>query len=541
MSAPHRHAYRPAVLGGRGVVTSAHPLASAAGIEVLLAGGNAIDAAVATAAALGVVEPYMSGLGGIGLALVLLPGERAPRVLDFVGAVPRGAQPDRAVAEDLAGGARACVTPGCAGGWLALLAAHGTLPARQVFAPAIRLADDGAPITRKNVAFFALAAETLRRSEEVRRLFEAGTTRPVGDILRQPELATSLRTLADEGAGALYGGRLGRAVVDAVERGGGWLSMDDLSHFQPRWRAPIRVPYRGFDVYSVPPPFAAFQSLLTLRLVAGFDLRAWGHNAAATLHHLIEAMKVASADRVAYAARDDVAIEGLLSERYAAARRALIDTERALPSEGERFHPERLAGQILPGHPAAFAAEHTTHFACADAAGHVVTITQTLGAPFGSGFAVPGTGIVLNNITNWLDLDASSPNRLRPGRQPTVNMAPTQVFRDGAFRLSIGTPGSFGILQTTPQMIVNVIDFDLDVQEAIEAPRVRVYRDRVVDVEGRVAPDVRERLTALGHDVRVIDDWSWVVGGGQGIAREPRTGVLSGGADPRRDGYAVAL
>jgi gamma-glutamyltranspeptidase/glutathione hydrolase len=210
-------------------------------------------------------------------------------------------------------------------------------------------------------------------------------------------------------------------------------------------------------------------------------------------------------------------------------------------SEGERHSRERLANQIAEGHPAKFADEQTTHFACADASGMVVSVTQTLGMPFGSGFAVPGTGVVLNNILKWMDRDPESPNLLRPGRKAGTMMSPTQVFRDDAFRLSIGTPGSYGILQTTPQMLLNVLEFDMSMQEAIEAPRVRVYRDRLVDAEARVEPDVRAGLAQRGHDVNTIADWSWVVGGGQGLMRDTASGALMAGADPRRDGYAVAI
>ncbi|MGH7321664.1 MAG: gamma-glutamyltransferase, partial [Candidatus Rokuibacteriota bacterium] len=185
--------------------------------------------------------------------------------------------------------------------------------------------------------------------------------------------------------------------------------------------------------------------------------------------------------------------------------------------------------------------EHTTHFAVADAEGTVVTVTQTLGSPFGSGVMVPGTGLLLNNSLFWTDLDPASPALLRGGATLETRMSPTQVFRDGAFLLSIGTPGSFGILQTTPQMLLNVLDFDMLLQEAIEAPRVRVYRDRLVDVEGRIAPETREALSARGHQVNVIEDWSWIVGGGQGIRKDPESGALHGGADPRRDGYALAI
>jgi len=185
--------------------------------------------------------------------------------------------------------------------------------------------------------------------------------------------------------------------------------------------------------------------------------------------------------------------------------------------------------------------EHTTHFACADATGTVVSVTQTLGVPFGSGFAVPGTGIVLNNILKWMDRDPRSPNVVRPGRKAGTMMSPTQVFRDGAFRVSIGTPGSYGILQTTPQMLLNVLEFGMNIQEAIEAPRVRVYRDRLIDAESRISPETRAGLAERGHAVHAIDDWSWIVGGGQGIVRDPESGALMAGADPRRDGYALAI
>jgi gamma-glutamyltranspeptidase/glutathione hydrolase len=210
-------------------------------------------------------------------------------------------------------------------------------------------------------------------------------------------------------------------------------------------------------------------------------------------------------------------------------------------SEGERWSRETLPGQIAEGHPADFLNEQTTHFACADGEGTVVSVTQTLGVPFGSGFAVPGTGIVLNNILKWVDLDPGSPNALRPGRKAGTMMSPAQVFRGGAFHLSIGTPGSYGILQTTPQMLLNVLDFGLNIQEAIEAPRVRVYRDRLVDTESRIPGETLAVLGARGHRINPIGDWSWIVGGGQGILRDPESGTLMAGADPRRDGYALAF
>lgn len=537
---PHRRAYRPTVMGTRGAVASAHPLASMAGIETLLAGGNAVDAAVAVGSTLNVVEPFMSGVGGIGLMLVSCAGGER-HVLDFIGAAPRAADVARCTEEEQGAGPKACATPGNLGGWLTAHARFGRLPRGKVLEPAIGHAERGVPLTFKNVDFFRQARPTIQRSLEAQRLYwPNGGPRP-GTVFVYKDLAATLRQVAEGGLEVFYRGPIARTIARAVQEAGGWLAEEDLAAFEATWRPPVTITYRGAEVCSMPPPFSAFQMLETLNVMEGFDVRGWGHNSLDYLHHLIEAIKLASADRLAYAYGDHPPIAGLLAKSYAGSQRARIDARHAAVSEGERYHPQRLAGQIAEGHPARFENEQTTHFACADADGMVVSVTQTLGAPFGSGFAVPGTGIVLNNILKWADRDAASPNVLRPGRKSGTMMSPTQVFRDGGFRLSIGTPGSYGILQTQSQMLLNVLEFDMNVQEAVEAPRVRVYRDRLVDVEGRVDQATRAGLGGRGHQVNVLDEWSWVVGGGQGIARDPDSGALMAGADPRRDGYALAI
>jgi gamma-glutamyltranspeptidase/glutathione hydrolase len=522
-------------------VTSAHPLASLAGIRMLLAGGNAVDAAVAVAAALNVVEPFMSGIGGIGLMLISRARPHERFVLDFIGGAPGAADPARCTDDELVGGPKACATPGNLGGWLAALDRFGTMPRDRVLGPAIEMAEAGIPLTWKNVDFFLGARATLQRSAEARRLYLGNGGPQAGRVVTYKELAGTLRAVAEGGADAFYRGPVARTIARAVQEAGGWLSEEDLAGFTPVWREPVMIDHRGREVCSMPPPFSAFQMLETLNILEGFDVQDWGHNSPQYLHHLIEAIKLASADRLAYAYREPVPIRGLLSKAYAASQRDRIDAARAAVSEGERHNAERLPGQVGEGHPAKFADEHTTHFACADAGGTVVSVTQTLGVPFGSGFAVPGTGIVLNNILKWMDRDPASPNVVGPGRKAGTLMSTTQVFRDGAFELSIGTPGSYGILQTTAQMLLNVLEFGLNVQEAIEAPRIRIYRDRLLDAEARISVETREALAARGHRVNVLDDWSWVVGGGQGIARDGESGALMAGADPRRDGYALAI
>jgi gamma-glutamyltranspeptidase/glutathione hydrolase len=540
-SAPHGRAFRPTVMGRRGCVAAAHPLAAMAGIEVLLQGGSAVDAAVATSFALHVVEPYMSGPGGVATLLVFHRGRREAVV--SAGRMPVAADPARVTVEDLKGGPRSIGVPGLVAATLGLHGRHGTLPRATVMGPAIRLAEDGFPLTVKNVEFFRKGRPQLTHSAEAERTFLVNGDVPrVGTALVQKDLGGTLRQIAEGGVEAYYRGPIAWAIARALEALNGWVTEADLAGYQPTWGTPLGVTFRGHQVCVPPPPTNALQAVQTLQLLEGFDLKGMGHNSVDYLHHFIEAAKVASADRVGLdVLRPDAPIAGLIAPRYAAQRRALIDPRHAGVSGGERWSSERLPEEILPGHPADFAKEHTTHFAVADGDGTVVTVTQTLGSVFGSGVMVPGTGMLLNNLLMWADLEPGSPAALRGGAPMQTRMAPTQVFRDGTFYLSIGTPGSYGILQTTPQMLLNVVEFGMTVQEAIEAPRVRVYRDRLVDVEGRIPEPVRDSLRARGHQVNVIEDWSWIVGGGQGIRRDPESGALQGGADPRRDGYALAI
>lgn len=538
---PHDGAFRPAAVGVRGVVSSAHALASQAGVCALMLGGNAVDAAVAVAATLAVVEPYMSGLGGGGGYMLIRDGKTGTlHGLDYLGRAPRAARPDawtsqEAVYDDV----RAASQPTAVAGWLAAHERFGRLDRAEVFRFAVEVAERGWPIT-------AFAAQTLAQQEaRLARFassraayFPAGRVPRAGELVPQPGLAASLRAVAEGGAEAYYRGPLGERIVRAVQEAGGWLTLEDLADVQVRWETPLSVPYRDVTVATMPPPCSGVQYLESLKILEAFDLVALGHNTAEYLHLLLETIKLASADRTAYTMDRAVPTESLLADAFVAARRAAIDRERAAPSEGERFRAQK-DGLVLPGDPRRYQRDHTTHFEAVDGEGNLVSVTQSNGAPFGSGFVAADTGIPLNNFLYWQDIDPASPNYMRPGQPMECPMSPCIVTRDGAPVLGIGTPGSFGILQTTLQMLLNHLDFGMNVQAAIEAPRVRAFERTLVDAEARIPPAALDGLRARGHEVRLLAEWTWHVGGGHGVAVDPASGVLTGGADPRRDGAAI--
>ncbi|HET7036611.1 MAG TPA: gamma-glutamyltransferase, partial [Thermomicrobiaceae bacterium] len=409
-------AWRPALMGRHGVVASAHPLASAAGLRMLEEGGNAVDAAVAVAAALNVAEPYMSGLGGDGYMLITLPGASRPLVLDYNGSVPREADPAAYTKAEQQTGPKAPLVPGAPAGWLTALERYGSMSPAEVFAPAIDYAEHGAPVTYKNTEFIAGAAERIRAFPLTAATFLPGGHPPrPGSLLRQPKLARTYRVLAEEGAHAFYHGEIGDEIVRAVRAAGGVLSTKDLAEFAVAWQEPLAIDFRGYRVFAPPPPAAAIEYLELLRIVEPEDLRALGHNSAAYLHLLIEADKLAGADRIKYT-MSGVDPQTLLSDSYVDQQRRRLSRDVATLGQSDHYAAE-LAGAVRAGNPAAASRDHTTHFGAADASGMAVNVTQSIGSPFGSAFMAGETGIMLNNFVNWTDLDRASPNAMQPGKK----------------------------------------------------------------------------------------------------------------------------
>jgi gamma-glutamyltranspeptidase/glutathione hydrolase len=544
LGGPQAGAYRPPAIGLRGAVSAAHGLAATAGLRILMDGGNAVDAAVAVGAALNVVEPYMSGLGGGGGFMTIYESKSGTvHTLDYVGHTPQAADPSVfSTLEELDTDIRSACVPGTLGGWLAALSRFGTADRATVFAPAIDLAERGWPIT-------PFAARMLREQDgrlggypSSRANYFVGDRPPVeGEVVRQPNLARTYRELVDGGADVFYDGAVGRRLVRAVQQTGGWLTEDDLRCFNATWLEPLRFSFRGYHVHMPPPPSLGFQTLESLNILSDVDLEGLEHNSAPYLHMLLEAIKLASADRTRYVRDGLRTIQALLDPEYGSRRRSLIDPNRAAPSEGER-HLSNKTDEVQPGDPVRYARDHTTHFEAADRWGNLVAVTQSNGAAFGNGFVAGDTGILLNNFLYWTDLDPASPSYMRPRAPRDSSMCPCLVTRaDGQAVLGVGTPGSFGILQTTLQVLLNRLVFGMNIQASIEAPRVRAFERTRVDVEARIPQATRDQLSARGHEVRLEDAWTWHVGGVHAIARDPDSGVLSAGADPRRDGQAIAF
>jgi gamma-glutamyltranspeptidase/glutathione hydrolase len=512
-------------------------------VQVLAEGGNAFDAAVAVAATLNVVEPYMSGVGGIGLALVYVASEDRVRSLNFSGRAPGLTEPDRFTVKTRQHGILAPLVPGNVAGWLTLHGTYGSLDRQRLFRPAISYAENGVPITFNNSRAMTRSAPRLAAFPSGTIILdEAGRAPRPGSRLRMRQLAESLRAIAEHGEETFYRGELADRIVTGNREMGGLYTLDDFADYGAQWGEPISIGYRGFEINTHPPNSSGFQILQTLKLLEGLDGPMFHHPD--SLHLSIEAIKLCVADRIKYAGDPDhvdIPVAGLLSEAYAARQRGRIDRGSAASVSGERYVSTALPESLTPGSPEEFDGGMTTHFAVADRDGNVVSITQTLGGGFGSGVAVGETGIFLNNMSYWFDLEEGSPNRVGPRKRVDFVVSPTQTFKDGKLFLSIGTPGSWGILQTTPQMIVNVLDHEMNIQEAIEASRFRCYEGRRVQMEERFPVHLRRALEDLGHEVDVIEPWSASVGGAQGIVVDPDSGVFQGGADPRRDGYAIGL
>ncbi len=546
-SAPRDELTRPPVTGRVGVVTSLHPLSSMAGMRLLLAGGNAFDAAVAAAVATTVVDPKNSTIGGQGFATVYVAKERAVRALNFYGVAPRAATIERLACKPYKMGYLSTPVPSNLKGYAELHRKYGVRPWAEVLQPAIELAEQGFLVTEEFVGILGVHEQELRSYPSTKRTFFPQDRLPrVSEVFRQPDLARTLKRIASDGADVFYKGDIARRIADFYAANGGILAYEDLAAYEASWVEPISVDYRGYQVYTQPPNSSGVAVLMQLRLLEGFDLKALGHNSGAYLHLIGEVQRLAIADRNRYVADPEfvaVPMARLLSREYAAERRKLISPDTTMPvvpPPSDAAVPRR--GKPAPGARASKPDKvNTTHLTVVDAAGNMVALTQTLGAWYGSGVVAADTGVLFSNQLRHLHTEADSPSKLGPGRRPRSNQSPLIVLKNGEPWLAIGTPGSDGIWQRLAQVIANIVDFGMDVQGAVTAPRMIYggYQETGTDVppkfdvEERVDPATIAELRRRGYEINVIPSDEGSV---NGVTRDPSTGFMSGGADPRRLG-----
>ncbi len=529
--------YRPLVIGRRGAVAANHPLAAQAGLLALRAGGNAVDAAVATAAALAVVEPMMSGLGGDGFYQVYRQSAGRAVVFNGTGPAPAAATPERYGDGIPRVGPLSVSVPGMLGGLAMMHREFGRLAWHDLFAEAIGFARDGFAATRAYSHFAEEYRATLGVDPRAAAIFRPGGKMPaLGTPIVQADLARTIEEIAAEGAETFYRGRLARRLIAGLEAAGTMVGAGDLETFAAEAQQPIAIDYRGFTVLEAPPNSTGFVLLEELKIIEHFDVARMGLMSADAVHVMVEAKKLAFADRERWGADPralDAPFAKLLSEEYAAGLAARIDMRRAAPTGS-----------------APAAAGDTTYFCTADGEGNAVSGVQSINSGFGSGVIAGDTGILLNNRMAYWHLEPGHPNRLAPGRRVRHTMNPPLVLKDGRLWCVFGTPGADHQVQVNLQVLTAMIDFGLDPQQAAEMPRWTSNApgqyanwphdgEDALTVERRFPEAVRDELARRGHPVKTVGDLDGPCSV-EIIRRDRATGMLIAGSDPRRDGWASA-
>jgi gamma-glutamyltranspeptidase/glutathione hydrolase len=512
----------PEVVAKNGMVASAHPLASNAGLAVLKAGGNAVDAAVASAFALGVVEPNATGIGGEGMVVIYMADSKKTVAIDYRSVAPLS---DMSKIKFGAVGHVSVAVPGVVAGLAAALEKYGTMSLAEVLVPAIMYARDGFIVSETLAQTITDNFDPITKNDALLEILAPeGLPLAAGDRMKNPALAETLEKIAFGGADVFYKGKIAEAIVADMASKGGFITMADLAAYKAIEREPVRGSYRGYEVISAPPPVGGLTVIEILHILENFGIADQDPLSTRNVHIIAEAMKRGFADNSAFIgdpAFFKVPVKGLLDKEYAKTRASEIN-------------PLALSASIKAGEPSN---EHpsTTHLSVVDSDGNMVALTQTLSGFWGAKVAVPGTGIILNNeMQNW---SARGPNAYAPGKRMRTTISPTILAKDGKTFASLGTPGAARIISTMVLLTINLVDYGMGVQEAIEAPRFYARdTEKVLSVEKRLPSMTKSDLEKMGYSLKVYEDFDLFFGGAQAIVIDPVTGELRGGADPRRDG-----
>ncbi len=527
---------RSMVISKGGIVASESPLASQAGVRILEHGGNAVDAAIAANAMMGVVEPMMNGIGGDLFVIVYDAKANKLYGLNASGWAPKGLTIEFLHKMGLQSmpqsGVHSITVPGVVDGWQKLADKFGRKKLKEDLAPAIRTAQDGFPVPEWDAAYWAAEVDLLRTDDAATSLYLPGDRPPkVGDVFKNPDLAASLGEIAEHGRDAFYKGGISQKILDAMKRHNGTMTAQDLAGYSSEWVEPISTTYRDWTVYEMPPNGQGIGALEMLNIMETFPLgeKDSGFGSTKALHAMIEAKKLAYADIGKYLADprgQKIPVATLLSKAWAAERAKLIDSDKATC--------DISAGEIAIGND-------TTYVSVVDRDGNMVSLIQSNYSGFGSGIVPAGAGFVIHNRGGLFTLDASSPNALAGHKRPRHTIIPG-FAQKGDTRIAFGIMGGWNQSQAHAQFIANIADFKMNIQAAVEAPRFTKYTFNGCDVEmeNRFNGKVRDELTAKGHQIKVLGAFSSRVGGGQAVLRDFATGVNYGASDPRKDGQAAA-
>ena len=526
-------ARRSVVMARDGMVASSQPLAVEAGVSVLKKGGNAIDAAIATALTLGVVEPMSTGIGGDAFFLYRRAADGRIYGVNGSGRCPRGLTLEELRRRGVRGipqsGLASVTVPGAVDAFVEVQQRHGNLTFAEVLEPAIHYASEGFPVSEIIATQWQGAAPLLSRyPSSAKNYLIDGKAPRAGEVHRQSNLARTLKLLASEGRDAFYRGEIARQIVQFSQENGGFFTLEDFSSHTTEWVEPIGADYRGHTILELPPNGQGITALIALNILEGFDLPAMAYGSAPYYHLLIEATKQAFADRDQYVADPlfaDLPVEGLLSKEYAKARRREIDRQRA--------------GEYVAGSPLPFG--NTVYVSCVDRERNVVSLIHSLFTAFGSGVVAGETGICLQNRGAGFVDDPQHPNALAPGKRPLHTIIPAMILKDDRPWLCFGVMGGDVQPQGHLQVAINLIDFGMNVQEALEAPRYRLMGGKLIALERAIPHEVRHALERMGHELLPYGEVppGTPYGGGQAVLIDAEHGVLQGGSDHRKDGCAI--